>query len=135
LSALYRFPFLCHVICFADSSIMYSRWRRRLAAGAGSCRTEAGALLLFSFSFSSSSPSPPPLLLLWRVAAGGGLPSARGRGWLARTTDGGRRRGHGVLVCVGGRVCVCVWRGCRRPKSKVHLCLVRRSLVAEKSGL
>jgi hypothetical protein len=26
LSGLYRFPFLCHVICFADSSIMYRRW-------------------------------------------------------------------------------------------------------------
>jgi hypothetical protein len=24
--SLYRLPFLCHVICFADSSVMYSRW-------------------------------------------------------------------------------------------------------------
>ena len=26
LSGLHLLPFLCHVICFADSSVMYSRW-------------------------------------------------------------------------------------------------------------
>jgi hypothetical protein len=44
LSGLYRFPFLCHVICFADSSVMYRRWIlgmngrcRRIVKGMSSC--------------------------------------------------------------------------------------------------
>src|SRR5688572_4308746 len=44
LSGLYRFPFLCHVICFADSSVMYRRWIlgmngrcRRIVKGISSC--------------------------------------------------------------------------------------------------
>ena len=44
LSGLYRLPFLCHVIYFADSSVMYSRWilgrngrYRRIFMGIVSC--------------------------------------------------------------------------------------------------
>jgi hypothetical protein len=44
LSGLYRFPFLCHVICFADSSVMYRRWIlgmngrcHRIVKGMSSC--------------------------------------------------------------------------------------------------
>jgi hypothetical protein len=44
LSGLYHFPFLCHVIYFADSSAMYRRWIlgmngrcRRIVKGMSSC--------------------------------------------------------------------------------------------------
>src|SRR5688572_26837655 len=44
LSGLYRFPFLCHVICFTDSFVMYRHWIlgmngrcHRIVKGMSSC--------------------------------------------------------------------------------------------------
>jgi hypothetical protein len=49
LSGLYLLPFLCHVICFVDSSVMYSRWI--LGMKGRYCRTFVG---IFSYSFLAS---------------------------------------------------------------------------------
>jgi hypothetical protein len=42
LSGLYLLPFLCHVICFADSSVMYNRWSLGMK---GRCRRTISGML------------------------------------------------------------------------------------------